>query len=92
MINENIYLQKNKKIKQKNLDDGCVLLNKEKDEIYTLNLTASYIWEMCDGSHSVGQIIDDLTDICNLKKDNIENEVHSIINDFIEKELIYKID
>lgn len=91
MFDENIHPQKKEGLRQKNLEDGCVIQNQDKKELYTLNLTATYIWELCDGMHSIKQIIDELTDIGNAKREAIKNDVQAIITDFVQKELLYNL-
>ena len=39
------------------LEDGAVLYDISQDKVYTLNLTAAYVLNFCDGSHSVDEII-----------------------------------
>jgi hypothetical protein len=42
------------------LDDGCALYRPGSEEVYLLNLTASYVWTGCDGTHSVGDLVRDM--------------------------------
>lgn len=44
----------------KRLNDGAILYEPERDKIHTLNKTAAYIWTLCDGATTVGEIIDQI--------------------------------
>jgi Coenzyme PQQ synthesis protein D (PqqD) len=33
------------------VDGEVVILNRETDQVHRLNVTASYIWNLCDGTH-----------------------------------------
>lgn len=44
----------------KRLNDGAILYEPEKDKIHTLNKTAAYIWTLCDGVTTVGEIIEQI--------------------------------
>lgn len=39
------------------LDGECVLLNLITGRYYTLNTVGAFVWERCNGSHSVAQIV-----------------------------------
>ena len=38
------------------MDNEVVILNRETGEVHRLNLTASYIWDLCDGTNTAAQI------------------------------------
>jgi pyrroloquinoline quinone biosynthesis protein D len=42
------------------MDDEVVILNRETGEVHRLNHTASYIWDLCDGTHTAQQIAEQL--------------------------------
>ena len=42
------------------LDDGCALYRPGSDQVYVLNLTASYVWTGCDGTSSVRDLVHDM--------------------------------
>lgn len=54
------------------IKDNCIEINYKK--IYKLNQIASFIWNLCDGYHTVEGIIRHIIQKCNLK-DNAYNEV-----------------
>lgn len=38
------------------VDNGTVLYDEKEDKAYSFNFTASFIWVLCDGNHSVYDI------------------------------------
>lgn len=42
-------------------DEEVYILDATGESIHKLNRTASLIWELCDGSNTVGKIIQDIT-------------------------------
>src|SRR5262245_20047088 len=40
--------------------DGGVLFDADGARVYVLNVSAAYVWNCCDGDHSVDQIADEL--------------------------------
>ena len=38
------------------VDDEVVILNRQTDQVHRLNVTASFIWDLCDGANTPDQI------------------------------------
>jgi hypothetical protein len=49
-INENFVPVTKECVELEELDDGCILYDTEKDEVHSLNSTATSVWICCDGS------------------------------------------
>jgi hypothetical protein len=47
-------------IQYRELEDGGVLYDTSAERIHTLNVTAAYIWNCCDGFHNLSQIASEL--------------------------------
>ena len=58
------------------LPDGAII--RKGDTVHSLNTTALEIFRLCDGKHTIGEIIDEI--IHGYSEENIE----SIVQDFIE--------
>jgi hypothetical protein len=49
--------QKNEAILDRVLDGETVLFNLSTNKLHSLNETASYIWQQCDGTNSVSSLV-----------------------------------
>jgi hypothetical protein len=47
-------------VQYRELDDGGVVYDTSAERIHTLNLTAAYIWNCCDGAHTLSEIASEL--------------------------------
>lgn len=56
-----MYPLRNSDIESKLLPDGyLVLFNPKTDWAHTVNPSAALVWEFCDGTHTVADIVDEL--------------------------------
>lgn len=42
------------------VEEEVVILNRDTGQVHRLNLTASYIWQLCDGTNTPDQIAEQL--------------------------------
>lgn len=60
MLGDNVVLRHSPGLDAESiLSDGLVI--QHSDRLHTLNETAQEIFELCDGSRSIGEIVDELT-------------------------------
>jgi len=70
------------------LQDGAVLYDTFQDKVYTLNLTAAYVWNFCDGTRSVDEIIGRIEEnICGASE-SVSKDTRNIILQFRDKGLL----
>jgi hypothetical protein len=48
--------RKRRNILCRDVKDGCVLYDVPNGKVHVLNVFAAYIWEHCDGHHSIDEI------------------------------------
>jgi len=70
------------------LDDGGVVFDYRTDTIHSLNTTAAYIWILCDGQHTVADIVDSIRNNFSQFESDPEQEVIRIIEQFRELNLL----
>ena len=75
-------------ITEKILDDEIILYNKKTHTIHSLNQTAGILWNLCDGTVCVMQMINVLLENCKGSKTVIENDVLNTLQEMEVKELI----
>ncbi len=61
------------------VDDERVLLDSEKNLIHKLNMTASVIWDLCDGATSVDEIATRVGADFGTPREEIEADVRALI-------------
>ncbi|MCZ6680390.1 MAG: PqqD family protein [Candidatus Poribacteria bacterium] len=70
------------------LDDGCIVYDAESNQGHILNITAAYIWNCCDGHHSIESIARDLQGLFSLNFEEALKHVESTIAQFQESRLL----
>ena len=58
------------------------LYDPRSDIVHMLNLTASIVWDLCDGTRSVQQIAQELAEIYGMDAPRLETDVRQIIAEF----------
>lgn len=58
------------------------------DEAYALNPAAYYIWTLCDGNRTVGDIIDKVASDLKLEVSEVESPVEAILEALSEAKLV----
>lgn len=71
-----------------NLGNELVLFNTENLNVLYLNQSASVIWQLCDGSRSIREIIDMLTDAYPEAYSDMETDVKETIHLFLSHEAL----
>jgi len=70
------------------IDGESVILDRDRGVIHQLNETASFIWQCCDGSNSIHNIVILLTDHFSTTEEIANNDVINVITNFKELELL----
>jgi hypothetical protein len=60
-------------------DNEILLFNVEKDETLYLNATAAMIWSLCDGEHTVSQLIELVAAAYPDSAANVEHDLHETL-------------
>ena len=55
-------------------------------QIFELNLLGAEIWKLCDGEHSVGQIVDELHGRFEVSREDLEGDVREFLEDMVRRE------
>jgi Coenzyme PQQ synthesis protein D (PqqD) len=68
--------------------DEFLLFNMHDGNYYSLNEVGSRIWELCDGDHSVEQLIQTLTREYDAPSDSVAKDVLELLEEFRNGKLI----
>jgi hypothetical protein len=66
------------------LDGEAVLFDDESGLLSALNPTATLLWQLCDGTATVGEIVADLAAGYDSNPCAIEPDVHRVVEDLLE--------
>lgn len=88
-MEETVILRKNKDMVTRVIDDETILMPiyKTSDEInciYTLNKTASRVWELLDGKRTLTKIKDKLLSEFDALPEEIDKEMEKLLKDLKE--------
>ena len=72
-------------LQYRELDDGAVVYDTSAERIHTLNITAAYVWNCCDGSRDISEIASELHEQVNVPLERALNDVREVIA-YFEKE------
>ncbi len=77
-------------VKAKVLPDGYVLLRtKDSDCVYTLSPIGAIVWEFCDGSNSIDELLEEMKALPDLKVEKgIREQVIQLIEDLKKQGLL----
>jgi len=67
--------------------DEKVVYDKENGRVHFMNRTATFVFELCDGTHSKEEIIEDLLDIYDVSRDKAEKDVNKILKDMADNRI-----
>ncbi len=70
------------------VEDELVLYDPRNDHAHVLNATAAVVWWMCDGEHSVDQIVAELADLYDTESSRIAGDVSTVLKDLASSGLI----
>lgn len=85
-INEDFVPVTKECVELEELDDGCILYDTEKDEVHSLNSTATSV--CCDGKHLIKEIVAVVEKCFKSESKPVLRDIIKIINDFSKKELL----
>ncbi len=60
-------------------DEERLLCNTENGDIKVLNSTGALMWDLCDGEHAMGDILDEITKKFKVKKEVAETDLKEFL-------------
>lgn len=69
-------------------DETVLLFQKDTSLAVPINQAGAAIWEMCDGVHTVDQIVDELVEIYDQDRSRIEQDVRTFLDELIRLGLV----
>ena len=69
-------------LQYRELEDGGVIYDTAAEKIHTLNVTAAYIWNCCDGAHTLSEIASELNQHVNVPPEQALKDVSEALTYF----------
>jgi|SRR5580692_4307123 hypothetical protein len=69
-------------------DQTVLLFQKDTSLAVPVNQAGAAIWEMCDGAHSLDQIVDKLAETYDQERSRIEQDVRIFLNELMRLGLV----
>jgi hypothetical protein len=73
------YPKRRSGLRARAVDGETLLLDRERQLVHQLNITATYIWERCDGRHSLVHIADELGHAFDIDADTVTTDVAATV-------------
>ena len=75
-------------LQYRELEDGGVIYDTSAETIHTLNASAAYIWNCCDGLHNVSEIASELNRLVNVPPEQAARDVSEALTYFQREALL----
>ncbi|HXT37160.1 MAG TPA: PqqD family protein [Chloroflexota bacterium] len=69
-------------------ESALILLNPRNGEYYTLDEVGGQIWNLCDGSHTVAEMVAAISVEFDAPVSEIETDVHELLSDLASEQLV----
>lgn len=80
-------------ILSRQLGDESVLYDSEKDSVHIINYLAEFVWNMCDGSHSLDEIEECVKDTYTVPDGaTVREDLEGIIQSFVDLGILSFVD
>jgi hypothetical protein len=74
-----VYPTRRPGVRARAVDGEMLLLNRQRQLVHQLNPTARYIWERCDGRHTVMNIVDELGQAFDIDAETVTSDVAAAV-------------
>ena len=70
------------------LEDEVLLYSSRSEKVFSLNISAKAIWELCDGSHTIVEIAQELGQRVGCSGDELLSDIMNAVSQFREHGLL----
>lgn len=67
-----------------------ILLNLDGGQYYALDEIGNRVWELCDGTHSISQIITMICDEYDAPPETIQTDILELLQDLMNEKLVFE--
>jgi len=77
----NKFIKRNVEVATKQIENELIILSLDESRIYTFNEVAKHIWELADGTQSLGEIIQQIASEYSASQEQVKKDILA----FLEK-------
>ncbi len=88
MIGRDSRPRRQEQILNQQVEDNQILLKLGSGEYYALDEVGNRVWELCDGTHSVGDIVAIIHQEYDAPADTIETDIIELLQDLANEKLV----
>jgi len=77
-----VYPKRRSDLRARDVDGELMMLDRQRQLVHQLNETAAYIWERCDGHHTVTAIADELAQAFDVTRETAHTDVAAAVREF----------
>jgi hypothetical protein len=70
------------------VENENIIYDHTNNAVHSLNITAKFIWDCCDGSRNLSEIAKEITERFNIDADTAFKDVEGTVKEFKEKHLL----
>jgi Coenzyme PQQ synthesis protein D (PqqD) len=85
---DDTYLRRKEQVIAQENSGALVLFNMDDGQYYSLNEIGSRIWELCDGSRSVGQVVSSLGEEYDSPAEIIKSDALELLEELVLADLL----
>lgn len=82
------YPRRKEQVISQKASSNLLLLNMSDGNYYSLNEIGSKIWELCDGNHSIAQLVDTLTAEYDVPAETLKGDILELLDNLRSEKLI----
>ena len=82
------YPRRRAGVRARVVDGQMVLLNRQRELVHQLNETATYVWDRCDGEHTVTAIASELAGEFDVDVETAEKDVAAVVGQLEDAGLV----
>ena len=82
------YPRRKEQVISQKASSNLLLLNMSDGNYYSLNEVGSKIWELCDGNHSIAQLVDALTAEYDAPAETLKGDILELLDKLRSEKLI----
>lgn len=82
------YPQRNERVIAKGVSESLVLLNLDNGEYYKLDEVGGRVWELCDGTQNVEEMVSTISEEYEASAETIRTDILELLRDLVHEKMV----